>query len=125
MADICVNKRVICVAFRERVAIFDALSLRDKVITTSSWIFVLPLYSLFIFTPAGDDQQLLPKPGSAQQPTGSARPMARLLGQVIMMTTMVMVMMMVMMMMMVMVMMMMMVMVMVMVMVHNTGMWWL
>ena len=31
VADICVNKRVICVAFRERVAIFDALSLRDKV----------------------------------------------------------------------------------------------
>ena len=40
VADICVNKRVICVAFRERVAIFDALSLRDKVTKSSS-------YSLF------------------------------------------------------------------------------
>ena len=36
---------------------------------------------------------MLPKPRSAQQPTGSARPMARLLGQVIMMTTMTMTMM--------------------------------
>ena len=93
MADICVNKRVICVAFRERVAIFDALSLRDKVITTSTRRgSALDFCAAFIFSfyliPPGDNQQLLPKPWSAQQPTGSARPMARLLGQVIMMTTM-------------------------------------
>ena len=31
VADICVNKRVICVAFRERVAVFDARTLREKV----------------------------------------------------------------------------------------------
>jgi len=37
VADICVNKRVICVAFRERVAIFDALSLRDKVTISSCY----------------------------------------------------------------------------------------
>ena len=126
MADICVNKRVICVAFRERVAIFDALSLRDKVIPTSSrrgfaldfcagYLFsfhlippgdtkresTLDFCAAFIFSfyliPPGDNQQLLPKSGSAQQPTGSARPMARLLGQVIMMTTMVTTMVMVMM----------------------------
>merc|ERR1719319_1148994 len=35
VADICVNKRVICVAFRERVAIFDALTLRDKMTISS------------------------------------------------------------------------------------------
>ena len=95
MADICVNKRVICVAFRERVAIFDALSLRDKVIPTSSRRgFALDFCAGYLFSfhliPPGDNQQLLPKPRSAQQPTGSARPMARLLGQVIMMMTMVM-----------------------------------
>ena len=49
----------------------------------------------FHLIPPGDNQQLLPKPRSAQQPTGSARPMARLLGQVIMMTMMVMLMVMV------------------------------
>merc|ERR1719222_738385 len=37
VADICVNKRVICVAFRERVAIFDALGLRDKVTISSCY----------------------------------------------------------------------------------------
>ena len=100
MADICVNKRVICVAFRERVAIFDALSLRDKVIPTSSRRgFALDFCAGYLFSfhliPPGDNQQLLPKPRSAQQPTGSARPMARLLGQVIMMTMMVMLMVMV------------------------------
>ena len=30
VADICVNKRVVCVAFRERVAVFDARTLREK-----------------------------------------------------------------------------------------------
>ena len=40
VADICVNKRVICVAFRERVAIFDALSLRDKVTRKADEIFL-------------------------------------------------------------------------------------
>lgn len=31
VADICVNKRVVCIAFRERVAVFDARTLREKV----------------------------------------------------------------------------------------------
>jgi len=37
VADVCVNKRVICVAFRERVAIFDARTLREKMTITSCY----------------------------------------------------------------------------------------
>lgn len=37
VADIYVNKRVICVAFRERVAVFDALTLKDKFTITTCY----------------------------------------------------------------------------------------
>ena len=37
VADICVNKRVVCVAFRERVAVLDARSLREKLSLTSCY----------------------------------------------------------------------------------------
>ena len=37
VADICVNRRVVCVAFRERVAVFDALTLKDKFTLTSCY----------------------------------------------------------------------------------------
>jgi len=37
VADVCVNKRVICIAFRERVAIFDARTLKEKMTITSCY----------------------------------------------------------------------------------------
>ena len=76
--------------------------------TSSRRGFALDFCAGYLFSfhliPPGDNQQLLPKPGSAQQPTGSARPMARLLGQVMKMTTITMMTMMVMLMVMVIVM---------------------
>ena len=37
VADICVNKRVVCVSFRERVAVFDSRTLREKVSLASCY----------------------------------------------------------------------------------------
>jgi len=37
VADICVNKRVVCVSFRERVAVFDSRSLRERISLTSCY----------------------------------------------------------------------------------------
>merc|ERR1719422_2624953 len=37
VADICVNKRVVCIAFREKVSVFDARTLREKVSLTSCY----------------------------------------------------------------------------------------
>ena len=36
-ADICVNKRAVCVAFRERVAVFCARTLREKLSVVSCY----------------------------------------------------------------------------------------
>jgi len=37
VADICVNKRVVCVAFREKVAIFDTIALKNKMTISSCY----------------------------------------------------------------------------------------
>ena len=37
VADIAVNKRIICISFRERLAVFDTRSLREKVSLASCY----------------------------------------------------------------------------------------
>ena len=37
VADMCVNKRVVCVAFRERVVVMDARSLRERLSLVSCY----------------------------------------------------------------------------------------